>query len=100
MADGDDIVFDKGDGEDAGHAVPFGTGMGLFVDLVVGERDGFAETVFRGTGLALEAFAQDFNRSFRCMLAGGLSAYAVDDREDAAFGIDIIAVFIIGAAPT
>ena len=61
VADGDDVVFDQGNGEDAGHSHPFGFGEGEAQDFVVGERDGFAQALLGSAGLAFEALANYVN---------------------------------------
>ena len=89
VADGDDFVLDKGDGEDAGHASTTRVGVGEAVDFVIGEGDGFAEALFGRAGLAFQALADDFDGGFGGVFAGGVATDAVDYGEDAAVGVDV-----------
>ena len=51
-------ILDDRDCEDAGHPVPFRTGRGEPVDLVVGNRNGFPDPLPNRSGLAFEPFAK------------------------------------------
>lgn len=98
VADGNDVVFDDGRAEDAGHPGPIGVGLGEAEDFVVGEGDGFAEALFGGAGLTGEAFTQDIDGGFGGVLPGGVATDTVDDGEDAVIGIGEVAVLVIGPA--
>src|SRR6185437_11573977 len=83
-----------GDGEDARHASPVGGHRGEPEDLIVGEEDGLADAIFDAAGFALEPRAHERQRGFRGLLAGRLTADAVDDDEDAAERVVVVAIFV------
>jgi hypothetical protein len=97
MADGDDVFFDEGNGEDASHARPLGMGGGEPPDFIVGEGDGLTETFFGTAGLAFQTLFDDFNGEGGGLLSGGLSTDAIDDGVDTAIGIDVAAVLVMRA---
>ena len=71
-----------------------GASRGQAVDFVVGDGDRLADAFVDRAGFALEPVAQHRQRHVRGFAAGGLTADAVDDREEAAAGIDVEAVFV------
>ena len=89
VADHRAVAVDHRDREHAGHAVPLGRERGLAVDLVVGEGDGVADAIRVGRRCRSQPRAHDVERRIGRPPAGGLSADAVDDDEDAALGIDV-----------
>jgi hypothetical protein len=64
------------------------------VDLVVRDRDRFADAIDDGPGLALESRPQHRQRDVSGLPAGGLSADAVDHHEQAARDVDMNAIFV------
>ena len=69
------------------------------VNLVISERDGFAESVLGRSGLAFQPFPDHLDGGFGCVLSRGVAAHAVDHRIDSPLRIDVQAVFIV-TAPT
>ena len=83
------------------HAMPSQSGLigGGAKNFVVGQRNGFADALLGGAGLALQARAHAFHGDLRGLLAGGVTADAVDHQEDAAVGVDVPGVFVVPAHP-
>ena len=68
-------------------------------DLVIGDGNGFADALGRIPGLALQAIADHRERDVGGLLARRVPADAVDHQEDAALGIAMNAVLVVGPHP-
>ena len=94
VPDGGASLVDDDHGEDAGHARPFRPQAGQPMNLVVGDRDRFAQPVRNRTGLPLQPGPEQRDRRVGRLAAGRLAADAVDDHEDAARQVEMKAVFV------
>ena len=94
VTDHEPVVGHDRDREDARHPLPLGPQRGQPVDLVVGDRDRLAHAVVDLARLALEARAQHRERGLGRFLAGGLTAHAVDDDEQAPGRIVVEAILV------
>ena len=88
MANGRGLVGDEGDGQDARHAFPVRALGGCVEDGVVGERDGFTNSLLRRAGRALQAAPEPFTGDLGRVFPGGVPAHAVDDQIDAALVVE------------
>ena len=81
-------------GEDAGHAVPLGPQARQAMDLVVRDRDRFAQPQRDRAGLALQPGPEHLHRGVGGLAAGRLAADAVDDHEEPARRVDMEPVLV------
>ena len=95
VTDRDLAILDDGGGQDAGHSGPFRIGPREAVDLVVGERDRFAQPLLGRTGRPLESGTHLQQRGLGCNLPPGMATDTVDDDEDAAVGIAMETILVV-----
>src|SRR5258705_181849 len=74
---------------DARHAVPFRPRAGEAMDFVVGDRESVANPDPNRPRLALEPSPHHPQGNVSRLSAGRLSAYAIDDDEQAARGVNV-----------
>ncbi len=85
--------------EHARHACHSGLARAALDDLIVGHGDGFADALFGGAGLPLQARADAPHRDLGRLLARGLPADAIHHQEDAAVRIEVQGVLVVLAYP-
>ncbi len=83
--------------EHAGHAAPLLVTARRAQNLIVGHRDGLANALLGGAGLALQAGAYTLHRNRRRLLARGLAADAIHHQENAALLVDVERVLVVAA---
>src|SRR5512142_3288614 len=64
------------------------------MDFVVREGDGLSDSFRDWPRVALETFTDRGQCDIRSFTAGGLSAYAIDDQQHAARGVDMEPIFV------
>jgi hypothetical protein len=94
VADDRAPVGDHDRGQHAGHAAPLGSETRQAVNLVVRDRDRFAQAPRDRSGLALEARPQHADGGIGRLAAGRLTADAVDDHEEPAGHVDVVSIFV------
>src|SRR4029078_5122289 len=70
------------------------------MDFIVGESNGVAHAILDRSGFALQTRTNDREGGLGRLLAGGLAANAVDNKEDTACGVAMKAIFVAGALQT
>jgi hypothetical protein len=95
MAGHQPAVPHEGGRHHARHAGPLRLALREAEYLVVGEGDGLPQLLFRRARLPVEPGPHHPERGFRSPFAGRLAPYAVDDDEQAAFGVAVVAVFVV-----
>ena len=80
--------------EDAGHAVPLGPQARLAMDLVVRDRDRFAQAQRDRAGLAFQPGPEHLHRRVGGLAAGRLPADPVDDHEEPAREVNVEPILV------
>src|SRR6266487_2583249 len=87
-------LVDDRDGEDARHAVPLRPQAGGSMDLVVRDRDRFPYTIYDGPGFSFHSRPEHRQGDVGRLAAGGPTADAVDDHEQAPRRVTVEAVLV------
>src|SRR5689334_10218142 len=87
-------ILEDGNGEHACHALPLRASGSQAMNLVVCNRDRFANALANRAGLALESLAQHAERDVGSFSASRLPADAIDDDEHPARLVNVEAILV------
>ena len=98
MAHGEHVIAERGEGEDAGHAIPLGIQRRPFDDALVGEQNGVSNTGGRRRIVDAHALSNRVGGECGSDVAADMAADAIDDQHELGLRIQLVSIFIFFAA--
>jgi hypothetical protein len=65
------------------------------MNFVIGDCDGIANAIVEGSRFALEACAQHCDSGIGSLFTGCVTTHTIHDKENAAYGIHVKAIFVL-----